>query len=212
MRTPKGVAIWPQLNTPGKKYNKYEAKLRLDADDPEVQAFKAKLEQMRDEFYEAEVARLMGEKKAAVAKQLTKADVLIPELDQETGEETGYLILKATMTASGVVQNGPRKGQPWSQKPDIFDAKGKRLLNPPLIYGGSELKLSIEARPYAKPSDKTVGVSKDLRAVQIIKLVTGGQRGFSEYGFGEEDGDEIEDRPLEQAAPPAGAVDDDGDL
>lgn len=98
------------------------------------------------------------------------------------------------MNAGGIVKNptSPRFGQPWSQKPDIFDATGKQLKNPPEIWGGSELKLSVEVEGYTK-TDKTVIASIDLKAAQIIKLVKGGTRDASSYGFGREEGDEIED-------------------
>jgi len=193
--TPRGIAVWPNLNEPSKKYNKYECKLRLLASDPKVQEFVSRLEKMRDDTYDAKVAELKAEKKAALALELKKGDVVKVERDLETGEETGYLIFAASLNAGGIVKNGPRAGQPWSQKPDIFDAKGNKLKNPPRIWGGSELKLSVEAEGYVK-TDKTVVVSIDLRGAQILKLVTGGQRSFSDYGFQEEDGDEITDQPL----------------
>lgn len=210
IRTPKGIAGWVQIDSPDDKYNKYSVKLRLPADNPETQALKGRLEKMRDDFYDAEYQRLVDEKKVAVAKKLTKREVLEVELDKETGDETGYLVLAANLKAGGIIKNGPRAGQPWSQKPDVFDAKGNRLTNPPKVFSGSELKLSIEVRAYAKADDKSVGVSKDLRAVQIIKLITGGARGFGDYGFDEEDGDEIEDRPVEnRSVALSGGFDDD---
>jgi hypothetical protein len=207
--TPKGVAVWPALNEPS-KYNKYECKLRLPADDPEVQAFKARLEAIRDAHFDAEVERLKGEKKAAVAAELKKGDVLKVERDNETGAETGNYLLVTSMNAGGVVKNpnSPRFGQPWSQKPDIFDASGKQLRNPPKIWGGSEVKLSIEVEGYTK-TDKTVVASVDLKAAQIIKLVTSnGQRDFGAYGFQPEEGDEIEDGQEQTTFPPAEGSDD----
>lgn len=193
--SPKGIAQWPRLVTPDTKYNKYSVKLVLPADDPAVQAFKAQLEAIRDKHFDAEKTRLVAEKKAAVAAELTKGEVLKVERDNETGAETGNLLLVVSMNAGGIVKNpkSPRFGQPWSQKPDIFDAKGKQLKNPPEVFGGSELKLSLEVEGYTK-TDKTVIASVDLKAAQIIKLVTGGQRDFSSYGFAQEEGDEIEDR------------------
>jgi hypothetical protein len=197
--TPKGVAVWPSLNEPS-KYGKYECKLRLPADDPAVQSFKARLEQIRDEHFDAEVKRLKDEKKAAVAAELKKGDVLKVERDNETGAETGFYLLPTSMNAGGIVKNpnSPRFGQHWSQKPDIFDATGKQLQNPPKVWGGSEVKLSVSVEGFTK-TDKTVIASVDLKAAQIIKLVTGGgSRDFGSYGFQQEEGDEIED-----GAPPA---------
>ena len=208
IRTPKGIAQWPRLVTPDTKYNKYSVKLQLPGNDPEVIAFVAKLEAIRDAHFDAEYNRLVGEKKAALAKELKKGDVLKVERDQETGEETGNLLLTVSMNVGGIVKNpkSPRFGQPWSQKPDIFDATGKQLKNPPEIFGGSELKLSLEVEGFTK-TDKTVVASIDLKAAQIIKLVTGGQRTFSDYGFEEEDGDAVQDRE----APASGFADETAD-
>jgi hypothetical protein len=43
------------------------------------------------------------------------------------------------------------------------------------------------------PNDGSVGVSVQLEGVQLLKLVSGGQRDASSYGFGAEDGDDIQD-------------------
>jgi hypothetical protein len=77
--------------------------------------------------------------------------------------------------------------------PDFFNAQGARLKNPPKIGSGSELKLSVRLVPYLAPNDGSVGISYQLEGVQILKLVSGGQRSASDYGFGAEDGDDIQD-------------------
>src|SRR3546814_7653155 len=77
------------------------------------------------------------------------------------------------MTATGVSK---KTGKAWTRKPNIFDAKGNQLKNPPSIGGGSEMKLSVELFPYYAANDKTVGVSFRLEAAQIIKLVQFGAR------------------------------------
>lgn len=193
--TPRGVAVYPKLNAPDYKYKKegkYTAKLRLDLSNPEVQAFKARLIEMRDTYLAAEIERLKGEKKAALAMELKPAEVLKPERDPETGEELGTTTLSASMNAAGTREDGST----WSQKPAIFDAKGTELKNPPLIYGGTELKLSANFEAYTDNKTKEVGIGIRLLGAQILKLVSGGQRDFSGLGFQAEDGDEIEDRPV----------------
>lgn len=194
LTTPKGVAIWPSLNTPDTKFNaagKYGTRLAFDGAEPLVQAFQARLEKIRDDFYDTEVERLKADKKAGLAAELTKAPVLKPERDPETGLETGRLIYSASMTASGVSK---KTGKPWTMSPDLFDAKGTKLKNPPAIYGGSEMKLSVEVDAFVNQTSKQVMVSARLNAAQIIKLVSGGNRDSSDYGFAEEDGDEIADQ------------------
>lgn len=213
--TPKGIANWPRLNAPDTKYDKdgkYTCKLILDGNDPAVQAFVARLEKMRDDFFDAEVARLKSEKKAGLAAELGKDPVVKVERDQETGEETGRLILSASLKASGTRDNG----EVWTQSPDIFDARGTQLKNPPLIYGGTELKLSIEFDAFIKQDSKKAALSAKLKAAQIIKLVTAGGRDFSGYGFQAEDGDEIEDGEApafqNETAGGGGASDDNDDI
>lgn len=189
--SPRGVAIYPRLNTPDDKFNKagqYKVKLAIDADDAELAKLRkavdgliaAKLEEVTTELKEAG--------KAAVAKKITTKDPFVAEEDQETGDETGRILINAKMTASGTGKKGP-----WTRKPSIFDARGVALKRPPIIGGGSELKLSLELFPYYAANDKTVGVSFRLEAVQVLKLVTGGQRDAAGFGFGEEDGDAIDD-------------------
>lgn len=189
--SPAGPAIWPKLNEPDTKWDpdgKYTGKLKLDGASDEVIAFVAKLEAIRDEFFDAEFERLKSEKKMALAKELKKADVIKVDVDQETGDETGFLIFGASMKAKGVRKDGT----PWTQKPTIFNAKGTELKTPPAISGGSTLKLSVEVSPFVNATTKAVTLSIRLKAAQIIKLNSGGARTFSEHGFGvEEDGDDI---------------------
>lgn len=194
--SPKGTAIYPKLNEPDTKFNvdgDYSVKLRFAVDDAAVLAFKAKGEALRDEFFKENYDALVADKKGARAKELKAVDFIKPETDPETGDETGFLILNAKMRAGGVIKNGKRAGQPWSQKPDYFNASGAALKNPPRIGGGSELKVSVELEPYLRETDKTIGCSVKLKAVQIITLREGGSRSASDYGFGAEEGDEIED-------------------
>lgn len=191
--TPRGPFVYPKVNAPDYKFDpagKYQVKTRLLASDPDVQAFKAFGEKLRDDFLAAKVEELKADKKAALAMELKAGDFMKVERDQETGEETGYLILSAGMKASGTREDGTK----WTQKPSIYDAKGKELLNPPLITGGTEGKLSVIVDPFLNNTTKEVQVSVRLLGVQILKLVSGGQRSFEGLGFAEEEGDEIEDR------------------
>ncbi|MFN3582803.1 hypothetical protein [Phenylobacterium sp.] len=215
--TAKGIAVYPKLNEPDTKYNKegvYEVKLTFEsADDPAVQAMVKRIEQERDTFFDAKVAELKGEGKGAAAKQLKKADILKPELDKETGDETGRVYIKAKMSASGTREDGTK----WTQKPNYFSASGKQLKNPPRIGGGSVLKLGVALKPYVIESSKEVGVTLRLKAVQIISLVSGGSRSFESYGFQAEDGDEIDDAEFDantsdDDAAGGSAADEDDDL
>lgn len=192
LTTPKGPAIWPSLNAPDTKWDpegKYTCKQKFAGDDPEVQALVARLTKIRDDFYDAEIERLKAEKKMALARELKKGDVIKVELDDETGDETGFLILGSSMKASGTTKDG----RPWSQKPKLFNAKGIELKAPPRISSGTIVKLSVEVSPFVAQSNKEVTLSIRLHAAQIISLVSGGSRSFEGYGFASEDGDEIGD-------------------
>lgn len=186
--TPKGVAIYPKLHKPDTKWKaegQYSVKLRVRPEDVPAELIE-KIEALRTAKAEEVRAELASKKQGAKVKSLKVTDVVFPaEVDKDTGEETGFLVVNAKMQASGVSK---ATGKPWSRKPDLFDAKGKKLAKVPMIFGGSELKVACEARAYYSPKDNEVGVSFQLNGAQIIKLVTGGDRSAADYGFGEEDG------------------------
>lgn len=189
--TPKGVAIYPHLNKPETKFNAagvYDCRVRLDPKDKEVEALVSKLEKLRDSFYDETTAALKESGKAAKAKKLKKRDVFTDDVDAD-GEETGLIVLKAKTTASGTGKDG----KPWKRSPLLFDAKGTKLVNAPLVYGGSEVKVAATARPYLMESSGEIGVTLYLDAVQIIKLVTGTGQSADDFGFGEEEGFEAEE-------------------
>jgi hypothetical protein len=186
--TPKGTALWTSLNKPDVRYKAegvYEVKLAFDGDDPAVQALVARLEKMRDEKFDEVVAELTADGKAGLAKKITKAAVFEVEEDPETGAETGRLIKKFKMTASGISK---KNNKPWSRKPKLFNARGVELKVAPNVGSGSVLKVSFDPFPYYTPKDKEVGLSARLEAAQIIDLVAFGERDAGGYGFGEEDG------------------------
>lgn len=211
--TPAGTAIWPKLNTPDTYKGKttYNVKLAFDADEDSVVNKKAAnmrdvAYDLRDEFAEQiraqlseQIAEMKASKKGAKAKELQeKLDTLEvmdfgkPEVDEETGEETGRTVIVAKTNAT----YKDRKGVERERKIDIFDARGKKLDfdSAPQIGGGSTLKLGVTLRPYYMPADNKIGVTSYLDAVQIIDLVSyGGARDASAYGFGEEDGYESEE-------------------
>jgi hypothetical protein len=212
IKTPRGIAIWPKLNEPDFKFKdtgEFHTKLAFEADDPEVVAFIAKLEEARDAEFDAQYNRLVEEKKLAVAKKLTKVEVATPEVDDETGDETGRLILRVKMNHR---VKSKKSGEDLELRPKYFNAKTERLENPPRIGGGSLLRAFVIINPYLRDTDKTVGVSLRLDAVQIIKLVTSGGRSAAEYGMEEEDGDDITDGAPAAPKPSAGySTEDDGD-
>lgn len=104
--------------------------------------------------------------------------------EDDDGEETGYVLFKVKMKASGVSK---KTGKEWTRKPVIFDAGGNRLRKLPAIGGGSLAKVRMEMRPYATKL-AGAGVSLSLEGVQILELREFGERSAAEMGFGVEDG------------------------
>lgn len=203
--TPKGVAMYPWLNTPDTKtFNGQETKpaykvsLRLGGEDAEK--LKAHIDALVEESYEEAVAKLekrieegSGKKKAEAKKkleELERAYPYEPDYDDE-GDETGDLVFKFKQNAQI-----PRKGKdPIDVKIRMFDTK--RNLVDVKVFGGTILKVSYTTRSYLMDSTNKAGVSLDLRAVQIIELVTGGggSDNAADYGFGDEEGSFEDDTP-----------------
>ena len=211
--TPRGPLIWPALNEPDFKFKKefgeYHARLRLSPDTPGLDELLATAETILDEAFEAKKAELTRQKKGALLKELKKADILKEEVDQETGDPTGFVILRAAANAGGKKKNG----ETFTKRPDYFDRRGKQIKNPPKIGGGSEVKLGVRIMDYETDGGKTIGVRFELEGVQLLKVVEGGSRSADFYGFGEEDGDDIVDEPVNSGgfADESGA-DGDGDF
>lgn len=198
--TPRGVAIFPRLNTPDTKYvpeGQYSAKVSIVPSDEQdgmvgrqpasLAELIAALEGVRDEFAEKQrktLAASADPKAKAKAKTLKVADIGEEGLDDE-GNPNGQVILKAKMKASGTSAKGP-----WTRKPVLFDAANKKIPDgAPAVYGGSVLKLAAQARPYYSAKDNVVGVTLYLEAAQVIELVSaGGGRSAAAYGFGATDG------------------------
>lgn len=198
--SPKGVAVWPKLNEPDTKFDAagtYTARLAYDAGDKNTKAFIAKLEQYQKERFAEAV------KDAPKLKKYKMAPVFTEETDED-GEETGRILVNFKMTASG---KSKKTGKAWKRKPTIIDARKVTLANPPNIGGGSVLRIGFEPSFAVVASSKLCYVSCRMEIVQIIELVEFGAANADDYGFGEEEGYEADDKALTKPA----AEDDDDD-
>lgn len=194
--TPRISVAWAQLHEPDFEYKdegEFHVRGRPDTSDPRYGEMIALAEKVQEEFFQEKLADLKREKKGALASKLHKIDVIKPEIDRESGDETGNMTLRSGMKHRIEIKNGPKAGQTFEKVPDFFDARGTRLKPGRKIGSGSELKLSVRLVPYLIAKDGEVGVSYQLEGVQILKLVQGGQRSASDYGFGAEDGDAIDE-------------------
>ena len=139
-----------------------------------------------DEQFAASVAKA---KKENPGKKIKEGDVPY-SVNDDTGKVTVRFKLKAKVT--------PKQGDPFEQRPALFDAKGKPIGPDAKIGGGSKVKVAYELVPYYT-AIAGAGVSLRLKAVQVIDLVEFSGGASSEaYGFGEEEGYEAEDTPAAQ--------------
>jgi len=175
--TPKGIAVFPWVNKPDTKFNPegtYSIKLKLPTDDAKTQELIALIDKaMADAAAEA--------KKENPKKQIKSADAPYkPEYD-DNGDETGNTLFTFKLKAK--VKS--KSGEVFSQRPKLFDAKGKAVTAN--LGGGSIVKVAFAIAPFYAPT-LGAGVTLRLYAVQIIDLKTYGEKSADAYGFGEEEG------------------------
>ena len=127
-------------------------------------------------------------KSVTLAKEKAKGKnvktAVTPYLDDtdDDGNTTGATIFKFKTKA----QITTKDGKIIPNRVAIFDAKGTPMVDTN-IWSGSEMKVSAELIPYYTAL-VGAGVSLRLRAVQITKLVEGGNSNAKGYGFDKEDG------------------------
>ncbi len=180
--TPAGIAQYPYLTKPDTKFNP-DGEYKVSLEIPAAQA--QDIVTFLDEQHEASVAKA---KKENAGKRIKEGEVPYL-LNEETGAVTVRFKLKAKVS--------PKMGDPFEQRPAIFDAKGKPLQDAK-VGGGSKIKVAYEVVPYFT-AIAGAGVSLRMKAVQVIDLKEfSGGAGAGAYGFGEEEGYEAEDTPAEQ--------------
>lgn len=182
--SPKGETLWCKVTEPDRAFNAkgiYSVDLVCDPNDATVQAFIARLEDLRDTAYN-ETAETLG---AAKAKQITKAPVFKDHYDAD-GEETGKIVFKFKM--SNVDDRDP-----GSNKIIVVDASKKVIQDVPLVGNGSIVRCAAFANPYYIASTKAVGISLLWTKMQIIDL--------NEYSGGGDDFDDEEGYTTQAKAP-----------
>lgn len=178
--TPAGTAQYPYLSKPDTKFNpdgEYKVKLEIPADQAQ------ELTTFLDEQFEQAVAKA---KKDNAGKKIKEGNS--PYEVADNGNVVVNFKLKAKVT--------PKNGEPFEQRPAVFDAKGKPTKDTK-VGGGSTLKIAYEVIPYYT-AIAGAGISLRLKAAQVINLVEfSGGASADAYGFGEEDGYEAEDNSAE---------------
>ena len=193
--TPKGELLYPYLTEPDTKYNAngdFKAEMKLP-EDAELIDSKGKnhgkiaefLNQSIDDAVEKFGEEHNGKKKKGKTIEVTEADDPPFYLDE------GHLFVKFKLKAYVEPQNG----DPFTQAPALFDAKGKKANLSHNPWTGTIAKINFECVPYYNAKDAQAGVSLRLKAAQIIEPVFGGSATGDAFGFGEEEGFEAGDEP-----------------
>lgn len=207
--TPKVTLLFPKLDKPdygNEKYPKpdgeYSTQALIKGDSPEAKKFIAQLMPLYEEameWAEQQFKQLKVETRKKLGS-VSRNDLFTTVYDQETEEPTGDIRFKFAMPASGIRNKGKKNEEKWTASPTIFDAKGRPMRKAPQIWSGSTAKiaftvgLNADGLPgYFIPGTGAAGLKLKLSAVQIIDLVSGGQRSASSYGFGEEEGYEYDE-------------------
>lgn len=194
--SPAGVAVWPRLNQPDKRFNAdgdYKTTLRLKRTDPGVEQFLADLKEAFDEHVATETDTL--KKSKGKGQKIKVCDPPWKEVvDKESGETTGEVDVKFSLKA--IVK--PKEGAAFEQSPALFDAQKKPVSKSVLVGGGSRIRVGGSIYCWHTAAIGC-GISLRLRAVQLLDLVAPGQDATA-YGFNEEEGWTSE-VPEESAAP-----------
>lgn len=169
----RGIARYPWLNKPDTKFQPegvFKVDLEIDA------TVAAPIIELCERLQNEAAKQYQIEKKGKKAKL---ADLPIqPQIDRETGEETGNFILRTKMKASGVTA----KGKKWQRVVPIFDASGKPASIE--IYGGSDIIVGVQARGWCNPKGEC-SATFYLEGVQVIRPAGGsGGASASALGFG----------------------------
>ncbi len=169
--SPKGVAVYPRLNTPSTKFKEegeYSVKLAIPTAD--ATQYLEQIKSITREFYKEQCALLKKEKLNVRAFPW-----------EEDGD-------KVIVKFANIAKITAKSGQVYEMKVALLDSKGNPITD--LIGAGSILKVAAEIKPWYVPA-MGVGVSLRLKAVQVIdlkspsQLVSAEQFGFStdEEGF-----------------------------
>jgi hypothetical protein len=168
--TPVGVSQFCWLNVPDTKFDEtghYKTNLIVNAKEGQ--------EIVKSINEEVKKAMALGAEKAN-GKEVKKANLPFEE-EYVEGKPTGNLIFKFKTKAKIMTKDG----KVIPNKVAIFDSQGKPMTDIS-IWSGSQMKVSADLIPYFTAM-AGAGVSLRLRAVQITKLVEGGNSNSANHGF-----------------------------
>lgn len=206
--TPRGTFVFPRLTEADTKFKaagEYSVKLRLtkDAAADLVKALAPMhAEAVKTGKKEYAALKVETRKKLDAKGGFNVVPLFTPCYDDDENE-TNEIEFNFKMTASG---ESKKTGKKWERRPVIFDAKGKPMGNVQ-VWGGTIGKVSFdvglnkEGEPgYFIPGTGSAGLSLRLNSVQVLDLVSKGERSAASYGFSEEEGYEYNEADAEAAA------------
>lgn len=169
--TPHGAAVYPWLNKADSKFGDPTYKCNLAVETEAAQPLVDKLQDLFDAFY-AEKLEEHGKKKMRCEDMPWDED------------DNGNIVFKTKRNQFG---KNKKTGEEWENKIRFFDASGKPVEKPPLIGGGSVLRLSIE--PQCWEVSGKLGLKLNIKAVMIIEPKQGGSAATADsFGFEAEEG------------------------
>lgn len=199
--TPAGIAVFPKIQ-PGEPDTKFEAdgvysmKIKFD-DEADEAALRKLLDEAMQQAFDDAVEQAKTQAKTPKAGEQAAAKVkpadppYVPEVDRDTGEETGRLLFGFKQKAK---VRRARDGKVFEFTVPRYDAGGKAIPDDVEVWGGSKVKVAFEIRPFYT-AKVGAGVSLRLRAVQVIDLVSRRPRTADAFGFSPEDGYTAPDAP-----------------
>ena len=157
----RGIAIWPSLSEPNPTFGDFETKLRIDSEMKDM--ILPKLEAAHEENH-ADQMRKAGK------KELKKYPLYCEEEMDDDGTPTGTYLIKLKMKSKDKEGRDRRLKIVDSQKKPMNESVGM----------GSEIVVSFQTYGWYAPQ-LGAGVTLQIKAVQVIKLIERGAGGTDEF-------------------------------
>ena len=180
--TPIGICQpYAWISKPDEKYPpaRYKGNIALDKNNPVTQEIIAKIDELYENARELLVEKFTekppkgkrGQPAPTAQEAADEAMNDLPYWDADDDAENTVIL----QTSSKADRKNSKTGETKRITIRVVDSKGKPIMNPPIINGGSKVKFKISIRGYA---DTGIGggVTIDLESVMIVELVeyTGG--------------------------------------
>ena len=160
LTTPKGELKWVYANEPDTKFDE-EGVYRCELVLPSDHEFLKTLDRYAQEAWDT----MTKEMKPALKSQAKLNKPYVMELDAETGDPTGNVLVR--FKSKAVAKR--KDGTVVSLKPQVCDASGK-LVQGLRVGNGSIGKVGYRTNPYFVAGQKAVGVSLYFVALQVLEL------------------------------------------